>query len=108
MWRDAVCGEPQSSKPNPMDDAGHPGHVGRPLNLLIHIRDNFPYLPRIYLGQLAHCDPHAIQRYQWLARMPRMPRMVYREREQLLSQPAPFNRISTIAVHARHRNDCSL
>jgi hypothetical protein len=52
---------PQSNKPNPLDDAGHPGHAGRPLNLLIHIRDNFPYLPRMYPGQLAHCDPHAIQ-----------------------------------------------
>ena len=53
----------------PMNDAGH---GGRRLNLLIEMRGNFPQLPRIHAGQPTRA-PHAIQSYQLVARMPRMP-----------------------------------
>ena len=63
-----------------MNDAGHPGHAGKPLNLLTEMRGSSPLLPRMDAGQLTLCAPHSIQPYQGVARMPRMPRMSKVER----------------------------
>ena len=59
----------------------HPGHAGHPSNPLIRLdsmRGAMSQLSRMHAGQPRKIAPYLSKQVQWLARMPRMPRIVHK------------------------------